>query len=124
MIDNEINNDPQQSAKYFAAKLAFTLGPFELNQSIHKNDKFNIIDVRHPEDYAKGHIPGAKNLPQNNWDSSFFLDKNKIHVFYCYSQQCHLAAKAAYHFSKLDYHVMELEGGYKTWVENEFPVEI
>ena len=30
----------------------------------------NIMDVRAAEDYAEGHIPGAVNLPKDQWDKA------------------------------------------------------
>jgi rhodanese-related sulfurtransferase len=45
------------------------------------------------------------------------------HVLYCYSQVCHLAATAAVEFASHRYSVVELEGGFAGWKENELPIE-
>ena len=29
----------------------------------HKPDQYNLIDVRQPEEYAEGHLPGARSMP-------------------------------------------------------------
>ncbi len=111
-------NKPESALDYFKNKLAFTLGPIQLNKFINTDHTIQIIDVRNPEDYAQEHIPGAKNIPEDNWQSFLLVNKEKINIFYSYSQQCPLAAYAAYHFAKNGFRVMMLEGGYAAWKEH------
>lgn len=91
-------NDPAKAKAYFEAKMAFTTGPVELERMM-KNNEVNVVDVRAAEDYAEGHIPGAINLPKDQWHSLKGLRKDKVNVLYCYSQVCHLAATAAVEFT-------------------------
>jgi 3-mercaptopyruvate sulfurtransferase SseA len=56
-----------KAKKYFADKLAFTTGPVELERWVRQGQPVNIVDVRASEDYAEGHIPGAVNLPKDQW---------------------------------------------------------
>jgi rhodanese-related sulfurtransferase len=114
--------DPAKARRYFEDKMAFTTGPIELERELH-SDEINIIDVRATEDYDQGHVPGAKNLPQDRWSTLEGLEKDKLNVVYCYSQVCHLAAKAAVEFSSRGYSVMELEGGFAGWKDFELPIE-
>jgi rhodanese-related sulfurtransferase len=116
-------NDPQEAEDFFSRKLSFTLGPVEVKDHLERNVDFALIDVRRAEDYAEGHIPGALNLPEGRWSSYAGLAKNKVNVLYCYTQQCHLAARAAFQFAAAGYPVMELEGGFATWKENGFDIE-
>jgi rhodanese-related sulfurtransferase len=88
-----------------------------------KNNEVNVVDVRASEDYAEGHIPGAINLPKDQWQTLKGLCKDKTNVLYCYSQVCHLAAAAAVEFASLGYSVMELEGGWRWWKDDDFTVE-
>ena len=60
--------DPAKAKIYFEAKMAFTTGPVELERMM-KNNEVTIVDVRAAEDYAEGHIPGAINLPQDQWQT-------------------------------------------------------
>ena len=106
--------DPAKCRKYFEDKMAFTTGPIELERELN-SDEINIVDVRAAEDYEKGHIPGARNLPRDRWSTRDGLEKDKVNVFYCYSQVCHLAASAAVEFAGKGYSIMELEGGFDTW---------
>ena len=119
-----LKNDPARAKDYFAAKLAFTLGPAELDQLFKKKDEpFRVIDVRAADDFQKEHIPGAINLPRDKWGTFEGLAKDKVNILYCYSQQCHLAAKAAFEFAGKGFSVMELEGGFKVWKDYKLPVE-
>ena len=115
--------DPAKAHEYFANKLAFTLGPIELNHMIEDHDDMVVIDVRRAEDYKKGHIPGAINLPEDQWQQPRGLKKDSLNIFYCYTQTCHLAAHAAERFSSEGYQVKEMEGGFEAWKENGLKIE-
>jgi rhodanese-related sulfurtransferase len=116
-------NDPQEAREFFSRKLSYSIGPAEVKALLDQDTDFALIDVRAAEDYAKEHVPGALNLPEGRWKSLAGLEKNKVNVVYCYNQQCHLAARAAFQFAGAGYQVMELEGGFKTWKEQSLPVE-
>lgn len=117
-------HSPASARRYFEDKLAFTTGPVELDRWIRTGeDNLVVVDVRDPEDYAKGHVPGAINLPKERWQNPQGLSKNKINVVYCYTQQCHLAANACVQFATMDYPVMELEGGFAGWKQSEMDIE-
>ena len=57
-------HDPVKAKEFFEAKNAFTTGPVELERMLKShNNHATVVDVREAEDFAKGHIPGAVNLP-------------------------------------------------------------
>jgi len=117
-------HSPERAKAYFEDKLAFTTGPVELERWIKSGENnLVIVDVREAEDYAKGHIPGAINLPKTEWDNPQGLSRDKTNVVYCYSQQCHLAANACARFASHGYPVMELEGGFAIWKQHELDIE-
>lgn len=105
----------RKAEKFFTAKTEFTTGPMELQHMIEDAENINIIDVRMAADYDKGHIPGAINLPRDEWLIHTGMSKNKNNVIYCYSEVCHLAAEAAKEFACEGYPVIELEGGFDEW---------
>ena len=120
---NELKkNDPAKARQFFADKLAFTTGPVEVSRSLKKPDVV-VVDVREAEDYKKGHIPGSVNLPHDQWQSLAGLRKDALNVLVCYTQQCHLAATAAVEFAGKGFPVMEMEGGFEAWKENELEIE-
>jgi len=120
---NEIRFDTKLAEKFFAKKLAFTLGPVELKEML-KDKKVKLLDVRYKEDFDIEHIPEAISMPAKSLNGNIsVLSKNDVHVVYCYNQQCHLGANAALFLAKNDYPVMELDGGFKVWKEDfEFEV--
>ena len=69
-------NDPAKAKEYFEAKMAFTTGPVKLERMM-KNNEVNVVDVRAAEDYADGHIPGAINLPKDQWQTLKGLRKGQ-----------------------------------------------
>ena len=117
-------HSPEQAKAYFEQKLAFTTGPVELSRWIKsREDNLVVVDVREEEDYRKGHIPGAINIPREKWHNPQGLSRDKTNVVYCYTQQCHLAANACVQFASAGYPVMELDGGFETWKEHDLDIE-
>ncbi len=117
-------HSPASARKYFEDKLAFTIGPVELDRWIKTGeDNLVVVDVREEEDYNKGHIPGAINIPKDRWQNPQGLSRDKTNVVHCYTQQCHLAANACVQFAGLDYPVMEMEGGFEAWKRHELDIE-
>jgi rhodanese-related sulfurtransferase len=103
--------------------MAFTTGPVELHRMLKSGENINVIDVRESEDFAKGHIQGAINLPKSEWSSLNGLSKDKTNVVYCYTAVCHLGAAACLEFASKGFPVMELDGGFDEWKENDLEVE-
>ena len=115
--------DPAKAKAYFENKITFTTGPIELDRMLKGHENINVIDVRAEEDYLKGHIPGAINLPKDRWHTFEGLGKDRTNVLYCYSLVCHLAATAAFKFADKGYPVMELDGGFDEWQEHGLEIE-
>ena len=89
-------------------------------------DKKNVVlDVRTPEEFAKGHIPGAVNLNVNAPDFQkklAELDKSKTYLVHCAhgarsAKACALMDKVAFT------NVVNLEPGMSAWEKAGKPVE-
>jgi rhodanese-related sulfurtransferase len=77
-----------------------------------KNKNFFILDIRRPEDFAKGHIPGAKNIFWLNLlddENLKKLPKDKKIVIYCYVG--HTSSQALVILKLLGYDVIALKFG-------------
>jgi len=119
--------DPAKAKDYFQNKMAFSTGPAEVKHVLDEakaDSRPTLIDVRASEDFARGHIPGAINLPEDQWPTLLGLTKEKTNVIYCYSAVCHLAAKAALGFAEQGFPVMEMDGGFAAWKDNGYKDEL
>lgn len=111
----DITRQTERAKIFFEDRVGFTLGPVELKNMMNEKS-IRIIDVRRTEDYDRDHIPNAISIPGKDIESSLSrLSKDNINIVYCYTQQCHLAAKAALILADRGYPAMELEGGYDAW---------
>jgi rhodanese-related sulfurtransferase len=115
-------NDPEKARQYFADKMAYSTGPVEVSRCL-KQENLAVIDVREAEDYRKGHVPGAINVPREKWSSLDGLRRDGVNVIYCYTQQCHLGAMAAVEFAGKGFSVIEIDGGFEAWKENDLEIE-
>lgn len=91
-----------------------------------RNDSVQLVDVRTPEEYADGHIPGAENI--NVFDSDFTekaqtsLDKTKPVAVYCRSGK--RSAEAARKLSEKGFNVTNLKGGIIAWKDKRQPISL
>ncbi len=119
--------DFEKASEYFRAKTSFTTGSHELELLVNSRkhpDTYQVVDVRYPADYAAGHVAGAINLPKGRWQNPQGLSKDATLYLYCYNQTCHLAAEAAVELVAQGYRVVEVEGGWDTWVKNGYGIEV
>jgi rhodanese-related sulfurtransferase/thioredoxin-related protein len=90
------------------------------------DDKQNVIlDVRTPEEFQAGHIPGAVNLDVSASDfqtKAALLDRSKIYLVHCASGV--RSARACDKLNHLDFpNLYNLPGGFRAWVKAGKPVE-
>ena len=53
---------------------------------VHKLDAYNLLDVRQPEEYAEGHLPGATLIPLGELPGRLSeIDSSKLTLVYCRS---------------------------------------
>lgn len=91
-------------------------------EMIEKPD-LRIVDVRQPEEYAEGHLPGAINIPLRDLAKNLDLlpDLNEEMVIYCGTAFRSSIAMTALQI--LGYaNVRNMAGGFKAWTAEEFAV--
>jgi rhodanese-related sulfurtransferase len=113
----------KKRTEFVADKLGFTIQPDEVNQLLQRDFNCIVVDVREAEDFVKGHVPGAINLPESNWRRISGWRDEWTMILYSHSQTCRLAVQAAVQFAMQGCSVVEMEGGFMAWKENKLPVE-
>jgi rhodanese-related sulfurtransferase/rubrerythrin len=95
-----------------------TLTPSEVQAILDKDKKgeFLLLDVRQPEEYEAGHIPGATFIPLGELEArQEELDRDKKMITYCRSGHRSMAAAIA--LCGLGFKdVHHLEGGINNWL--------
>ncbi len=89
-----------------------------------QNDLVTVIDVRPPEEYAAGHVPGAVNIPLSELEKHLdeFDPKQEI-VAYCRGPHCVLAFDAVAKLRDQGLKARRLQDGYPEWKTAGLPVE-
>lgn len=81
----------------------------------HHADEYNLIDVRQPKEYSRGHLPGAELVPMTDLHEKMKdFDPQKTTITYCgIGVRSRAAASMLSHagFKK----VYSMEGGIKAW---------
>jgi rhodanese-related sulfurtransferase len=94
-----------------------------LERQAKKDQSLFVLDVRTPEEYAAGHVPGAVNVPYDQVASHLAeIPKDKEVVLYCRSgRRTGLAAEVleANGYTKL----VHLQGDMQAWLQDGRPVE-
>ena len=87
-----------------------------------------VLDVRPPEEYAAGHVPGAVNIPLQELEQHLEeLDnpenENREIVAYCRGPHCVLAFDAVARLREKGMKARRLEDGYPEWKTAGLPIE-
>ena len=98
----------------------------DLNRMIQQIPDLQRVDVRTPQEYAQGHVPGAINIPLQDVNAALQsgkIDKNKPLVFLCQSgARSYMAGLLAITYGYEE--VNNLQGGtVGGWIEAGLPVE-
>lgn len=108
------------------AKLSF-LSLEQLLEMKENGESFTLVEALAKEDYDKGHIPGAVNLPPDQADvkaSEVLPEKDAKLIVYCASYKCQASTKTARKLMEMGYsNVFDFKGGKKLWQEAELPLE-
>ena len=87
-------------------------------------EKGVLIDVSEPEEFAKGHAVGARNIPFGQLEGHKSLPANKALPLVVVCPTGARASRAAGMLRKLGYEKAQaLAGGLKAWREANLPVE-
>lgn len=90
-----------------------------------KKGLVTLLDVRPPEEFQRGHVPGARNVPLGQlkrWLSR--LDRGTEIVAYCRGPYCVMAFEAVALLRARGFEARRLDGGFPEWRAAGMPVAI
>lgn len=89
-----------------------------------KKGLVTVLDVRPPEEYAAGHVPGAVNIPVHELERRLAeLPRRREVVAYCRGPYCLMAYDAVALLRKKGLKARRLEDGLPEWRLARLPVE-
>lgn len=101
-------------------------GAISANEAVRliNREKAVVIDVCEPEEYAAGHVAGARSVPLGTLDGAKALPSNKALPLVLVCATGARASRAAGQLRKAGYaNAQVLAGGLKAWREANLPVE-
>lgn len=89
-----------------------------------RGDLVTLLDVRPEDEFALGHLPGARNIPLAELERRLDeLPTNREVIAYCRGPYCVLSFEAVVALRARGYRVRRLEDGYPEWKAAGLPVE-
>lgn len=89
-----------------------------------RSERITLIDVRPPEEYHAGHLPGAVSVPVDRLvDDLQKLPKDRPVVAYCRGAYCRLADEAVDELERAGYRAWRFEDGVVEWEAGGLEVE-
>ncbi len=112
--------------EHFQKQFAFETDCWDTHDALQKDEPgFVLLDVRSPDLYARGHVPGSINLPHRKIIESKMAQwpKGTLFVTYCAGPHCNGAARAAVRLARLGRPVKIMTGGITGWLDEGFILE-
>jgi len=117
--------DPDEARAHFHRLLTLETDCWDVNAAItNGNRQFVLLDVRSPELFAAGHVPGAINLPHRRINERNLREcpNETFFVVYCNGPHCNGADRAALKLAMLGRKVKKMIGGIEGWKDDGFPL--
>ena len=117
---------PVAAVAHFGSLLAFETDCWDVHASFKAaapgTPNFVLLDVRSPEWFAQGHVPGAVNLPHGKIVEAALAGypNGTVFVVYCAGTHCNGADKAALRLARLGRPVKKMIGGMEGWKDEGF----
>lgn len=111
---------------YFESQFQFETDCWDVHSTLALEEPgFVVLDVRGPDLYSRGHIPGAVNLPHGKIIESKMAQwpEDTLFVVYCAGPHCNGAARGAVNLAKLGRKVKLMAGGVTGWLDEGFELQ-
>ena len=112
-----------EALAHFESLLAFETDCWDVHEAMTSGRAdFVLLDVRSPEVFAAGHVPGARNLPHRRIVERNVAEypEDTLFVVYCAGPHCNGADKAAVRLAGLGRPVKKMIGGVEGWKDEGF----
>lgn len=113
----------EAAVQHFESELSFETDCWDTHEAMLSAEPgFVLLDVRGPELFEKGHVPGAINLPHGKIVPSKMtaFPRDTLFVTYCAGPHCNGAARGAAKLARLGYAVKIMAGGITGWMDEGF----
>ncbi|KAA9133812.1 rhodanese-like domain-containing protein [Microbacterium caowuchunii] len=90
-------------------------------QQLHERDGVPLIDVREPDEFAAGHVPGAVNVPMSSIGGR--LDELPDGAFDVICQAGGRSGRVVEALEARGYDATNVDGGTGEWIASGYPVE-
>ncbi|QRY78418.1 rhodanese-like domain-containing protein [Pseudomonas sp. PDNC002] len=111
---------PVDALAHFSHRLAFETDCSDVNDALQNGEQdFVLLDVRNAAVFARGHVPGALNLPTREIDARRMAQfpAGTLFVVYCAGPHCNGVHRAAAKLAALSLPVKEMIGGVTGWLD-------
>jgi rhodanese-related sulfurtransferase len=114
--------DSALALSHFSADLSFETDCWDVHDALSRDPDFVLLDVRSPELYAQGHVPGAINIPHGKIIESRLeqYGPDTVFVVYCAGPHCNGGHKGAIRLARLGRPVKLMIGGITGWRDEGF----
>lgn len=115
--------DPLAACAHFEGLLAFETDCWDVHTSLGGDAQdFVLLDVRPPQSFESGHVPGAINLPHAKIHERTLAGypADTLFVVYCDGPHCNGADRAAARLARLGRRVKKMIGGIEGWNDEGF----
>ncbi|MDP4023104.1 rhodanese-like domain-containing protein [Methylobacterium sp. NEAU 140] len=115
--------EPEAARRHFAGRLSLETDCADVHAALAAGEAdFVLLDVRGPDAYGRGHVPGALNLPhrQITADRMAAWDAGTLFVAYCAGPHCNGGDRAALRLAELGRPVKLMIGGVTGWADEGF----
>ena len=116
----------QAALEHFESTLRFETDCWDVNHSLTTGQRdFVILDVRGPEAYAAGHVPGAIHLPHGKITEGKMREfpDDTLFITYCAGPHCNGATRGAIRLARLGRPAKIMIGGVTGWLDEGFALE-
>lgn len=113
----------ERALAHFRSAFEYETDCADVHQAITSGQQdFVLFDVRGPEAYAQGHVPGALNMPYKKMVDIKLRDYpvDTLFVVYCAGPHCNGAQRGAERLASLGRPVKLMIGGVTGWLDEGF----